>query len=69
MKKIIKFIFILLVVLVLAVGVCFVLTIDKSDINNPDVLNNDKELIEVVNNELYEGTKDVVTTSKANKRK
>ena len=66
MKKIIKIIFILLFVLILAVGVCFVLTIDKSDINNPDVVNNDKELIEVINNELYEGTKDVKSTSKAN---
>ena len=66
MKKIIKLIFILLFVLILAVGVCFVLTIDKSDINNPDVLNSDKESIEVINNELYEGTKDVKTTSKAN---
>ena len=65
-KKLIKFIGIILGIILLLLIVLVIMSIDGKDINNPQVVSDNKSTETVVNNALYEKTIDVKTENDAN---
>ena len=65
-KKLLKFIGILIGIILIVVIVLVVLSIDNSNINNPKVVEDNKSMEVVLNNKLYEKTINVKTENDAN---
>ena len=64
-KKLFKIIGIVIGIILILLIVGVVLSIDSKDINNPQVVSDNKSTETVINNALYEKTKDVETDNDA----
>lgn len=66
LKKIFKFIGILIGIILILAIVLVIISMDSTDVNNPKVVEDDKSTLTVISNKLYDKTKDVKINNDAN---